>query len=99
MHGMMFDRTKNCWIRSKSFEHKQFLDPRDALSSDDDPFREISDLTVERSVRIRVTHPSGELGATTVVHHDLGGPESSFADVGQDTEHEESGNVNPKLPG
>jgi Leucine-rich repeat (LRR) protein len=99
MHGMMFDRTKNCWIRSKSFEHKQFLDPRDALSSDDDPFREISDLTVEKSVQIRVTHPSMELGATTVVHHDLDGPESSFADVGRDTEHEESENVNPKLPG
>jgi Leucine-rich repeat (LRR) protein len=99
MHGMMFDRTKNCWIRSKSFEHKQFLDPRDALSSDDDPFREISDLTVEKSVQIRVTHPSMELGATTVVHHDLDGPESSFGDVSRDAEHEESEHVNPKLPG
>ena len=103
MHGMTFDRTKNCWIRSKSFEHKQFLDPRDALSSDDDPFREISDLTVEKSVQIRVTHPSMELGATTVVHHELDDPESSFHDVGRDTEREhslqESEYVNPRLPG
>ncbi|GAB7325842.1 hypothetical protein MBLNU13_g09917t1 [Cladosporium sp. NU13] len=103
MHGMTFDRTKNCWIRSKSFEHKQFLDPRDALSSDDDPFREISDLTVEKSVQIRVTHPSMELGATTVVHHELDEPDSSFNDVGRDTEREqslqESEYVNPKLPG
>lgn len=103
MHGMTFDRTKNCWIRSKSFEHKQFLDPRDALSSDDDPFREISDLTVEKSVQIRVTHPSMELGATTVVHHELDEPESSFNDVGRDTEREqslqESEYANPKLPG
>lgn len=103
MHGMTFDRTKNCWIRSKSFEHKQFLDPRDALSSDDDPFREISDLTVERSVQIRVTHPSLELGATTVVHHELDGPRTLFGDPDPATEPEntpqQSAHETPKLPG
>jgi Leucine-rich repeat (LRR) protein len=103
MHGMTYDRSKNCWIRSKSFEHKQFLDPRDALSSDDDPFREISDLTVEKSVQIRVTHPSAELGATTVVHHELDEPRKLFGDAGRETEREESlhesEHLNPKLPG
>lgn len=77
MHGMLFDRNKNCWVRSKSSEHKQFLDPRDALSSDDDPFREISDLTVEKSVRIHVTRPSLE---ATVVHHELDEDGLSFGD-------------------
>ena len=103
MHGMTFDRTKNCWIRSKSSEHKQFLDPRDALSSDDDPFREISDLTVEKSVQIRITHPSLELGATTVVHHELDEPRLLFGGPSRETEREEflleSEHANPKLPG
>ena len=108
VHGMTFDRSKNCWIRSKSFEHKQFLDPRDALSSDDDPFREISDLTVERPIRVHVTHPSQELEATTIVHHELDGTGLSFDDTGveSDVEREDSpqrtqrpGHENPKLPG
>jgi hypothetical protein len=99
MHGMTFDRSKNCWIRSKSFEHKQFLDPRDALSSDDDPFREISDLTVEKSVQIRVTHPSLELGATTVVHHDLDGQRLLFGDGEHDETMQQSVHETPKLPG
>jgi Leucine-rich repeat (LRR) protein len=106
VHGMTFDRSKNCWIRSKSFEHKQFLDPRDALSSDDDPFREISDLTVERPIRVHVTHPSQELEATTIVHHDLDGTGLSYDDTGVESEREDSpqrtqksGHENPKLPG
>jgi Leucine-rich repeat (LRR) protein len=108
VHGMTFDRSKNCWIRSKSFEHKQFLDPRDALSSDDDPFREISDLTVERPIRVHVTHPSQEMEATTIVHHELDGTGLSYDDTGveSDLEREDSpqrtqkpGHENPKLPG
>ena len=108
VHGMTFDRSKNCWIRSKSFEHKQFLDPRDALSSDDDPFREISDLTVERPIRVHVTHPSQELEATTIVHHELDGTGLSYDDTGVDSDVEredspqrtqKSGHENPKLPG
>ena len=108
MHGMLFDRSKNCWIRSKSFEHKQFLDPRDALSSDDDPFREISDLTVEKPIRVHVTHPSQEMEATTIVHHELDGAGLSFDNSGleSDVEREDSpqrvqktGHGNPKLPG
>lgn len=103
MHGMLFDRTKGCWIRSKSSEHKQFLDPRDALSSDDDPFREISDLSVERSVQIRVTHPSLELGATTVVHHELDEPRPWFSNVSPGPQREDtpqqSTHETPKLPG
>lgn len=108
VHGMTFDRSKNCWIRSKSFEHKQFLDPRDALSSDDDPFREISDLTVERPIRVHVTHPSQEMEATTIVHHDAHGTGLSFDDTGVESDvgredspqrTQESGHENPKLPG
>jgi Leucine-rich repeat (LRR) protein len=107
VHGMTFDRSKNCWIRSKSFEHKQFLDPRDALSSDDDPFREISDLTVERPIRVHVTHPSQELEATTIVHHDmLDGTGLSYDDTGVESDREDSpqrtqkhGHENPRLPG
>jgi Leucine-rich repeat (LRR) protein len=103
VHGMTFDRMKNCWIRSKSSEHKQFLDPRDALSSDDDPFREISDLTVDKSVQIRVTQPSLELGATTVVHHELDGTRHLFGRDGFESEREDtpqqSTHENLKLPG
>jgi len=108
MHGMLFDRSKNCWIRSKSFEHKQFLDPRDALSSDDDPFREISDLTVEKPIRVHVTHPSQEMEATTIVHHDLDGTGMTFDNTGVESDMEredspqrvhETGHGNPKLPG
>ncbi|KAM0717268.1 hypothetical protein Q7P37_007120 [Cladosporium fusiforme] len=110
MHGMTYDRTKNCWIRSKSFEHKQFLDPRDALSSDDDPFREISDLTVEKSPRPRrpMRHPSHDAGATTVVHHDLDDTGLSYAEPGskhpsdrKDTPREsnQGPEESPKLPG
>lgn len=108
MHGMTYDKTKNCWIRSKSFEHKQFLDPRDALSSDDDPFREISDLTIEKSARSPLRQPSQEAGATTVVHHELDdtglsnsehGPEDA-ADL-EDTPQESvlRNGQSPRLPG
>lgn len=110
MHGMTYDKTNNCWIRSKSFEHKQFLDPRDALSSDDDPFREISDLTVEKSARSPLRQPSQDAGATTVVHHELddtglsyGEPRAGDADASeyQDTPQESviRPGKSPKLPG
>lgn len=108
MHGMTFDKTKNCWIRSKSSEHKQFLDPRDALSSDDDPFREISDLTVEKSMRILQHRPSQEAGSNTVVHHEFDNTGLSFGDAGLQL-NEERGDTPqqlkisqhevPKLPG
>lgn len=106
MHGMTFDTAKHCWIRSKSFEHKQFLDPRDALSSDDDPFREISDLTVEKSVRVQPRQPSQDAGADTVVHHELDDTGLSFGDEGAESERKDTPQQaeisvpdTPKLPG
>lgn len=66
--GMTFDKDKNRWVRTKSAEHR-FLDPKDALSSDDDPFRDISDLTAEKSVRSGRAPTKNESthGATTVI--------------------------------
>lgn len=49
--GMTFDKEKNRWVRVKSpqKQRKDFLEPPSNLTSDDDPFREISDLKVDES--------------------------------------------------
>lgn len=61
--GMTFDRETQRWIRVKSPERKGamgFLEPPSQLTSDDDPFREISDLPVDEQLEVRRVSSSGK---------------------------------------
>ena len=54
--GMTFDKDKKCWVRvSKSTQkaHGSFLELPSNVTSDDDPFREISDLPVDEQKEMR----------------------------------------------
>ncbi|KAK0877709.1 Protein nud1 [Friedmanniomyces endolithicus] len=74
--GMSFDKETQRWVRAKSPEKQQkerrsFLGPRSIVTSDDDPFREISDLPVDEHVELRRISSSGNtiretISATTV---------------------------------
>lgn len=60
--GMTFDKEKGKWVRLKSPERKQQEDrgtPASNLASDDDPFNNIPDLTIDEAKelhRIRLSH-------------------------------------------
>jgi protein NUD1 len=65
--GMTFDKEQQRWVRMKSPEKKEksgFLEPPSNITSDDDPFREISDLPVDPQVEARRISSSGR---TTVL--------------------------------
>ncbi|KAK0877838.1 Protein nud1 [Friedmanniomyces endolithicus] len=74
--GMSFDKETQRWVRAKSPEKQQkerrsFLGPPSIVTSDDDPFREISDLPVDEHVELRRISSSGNtvretISATTV---------------------------------
>ncbi|KAK5115653.1 hypothetical protein LTR85_009824 [Meristemomyces frigidus] len=57
--GMTFDKESQRWIRVRSPERKGgvpgFLEPPSQLTSDDDPFREISDLPIDEQQEVRHT--------------------------------------------
>ncbi|WPH04473.1 Hypothetical protein R9X50_00736400 [Acrodontium crateriforme] len=53
---MTFDKEKQCWVRVKSPEKKRspgLLEPPSQISSDEDPFQEISDLPVDEQLELR----------------------------------------------
>ncbi|KAK0320056.1 Protein nud1 [Friedmanniomyces endolithicus] len=74
--GMSFDKETQRWVRAKSPEKQQkerrgFLGPPSIVTSDDDPFREISDLPVDEHIELRRISSSGgtvreTISATTV---------------------------------
>ncbi|KAK1811548.1 Protein nud1 [Friedmanniomyces endolithicus] len=74
--GMSFDKETQRWVRAKSPEKQQkerrsFLGPPSIVTSDDDPFREISDLPVDEHIELRRISSSGNtvretISATTV---------------------------------
>lgn len=48
--GMVYDKARQQWVKTKSPQkpvHGSFLEPPSDITSDDDPFREISDLPVD----------------------------------------------------
>ncbi|KAK4574792.1 Protein nud1 [Recurvomyces mirabilis] len=53
--GMTFDKHQQRWVRVKSPEKqkREYLAPPSTLTSDDDPFREISDLHVDEQTELR----------------------------------------------
>ncbi|KAK5134088.1 hypothetical protein LTR08_006978 [Meristemomyces frigidus] len=53
--GMTFDKDSQRWIRAKGPERKEagLLEPPSQLTSDDDPFREISDLPIDEQNETR----------------------------------------------
>ncbi|KAF7196572.1 Septation initiation network scaffold protein cdc11 [Pseudocercospora fuligena] len=63
--SMYFDRNRQQWVKSKSPEKRKsygsFLEPPSNITSDDDPFREISDLPVDerKEEEIRKTSSQG----------------------------------------
>ncbi|KAK4958434.1 Protein nud1 [Elasticomyces elasticus] len=69
--GMVFDKATQRWIRVKSPEKKKksktFLGPPSTLTSDDDPFREISDLPVDEHIESRRISSSGRTGKDDTV--------------------------------
>ncbi|TKA83667.1 hypothetical protein B0A55_00464 [Friedmanniomyces simplex] len=70
--GMTFDKETQRWVRVKSLERQQkkksksFLGPPSTLTSDDDPFREISDLPVDEHTELRRISSSGKTARDTV---------------------------------
>nr|POE72256.1 septation initiation network scaffold protein cdc11 [Quercus suber] len=70
---MTFDKVKKCWVRVRSSENKQskagFLDLPSHVSSEDDPFREISDLPVDEQLESRRSS-----GNTTSAQREKSGP-------------------------
>lgn len=65
--GMTFDKAQKRWVRLKSPEKKEksgYLEPPSNLSSDDDPFRDISDLAVDQKEEARRISATGK---TTVI--------------------------------
>lgn len=66
--GMTFDKDKQRWVRvSKSPEkdHGSFLELPSNVTSDDDPFREISDLPVDQQQELRRISSPGKPGQDT----------------------------------
>ncbi|KXS99744.1 hypothetical protein AC578_10403 [Pseudocercospora eumusae] len=63
--SMYFDKNRQQWVKSKSPEKRNpygsFLEPPSNITSDDDPFREISDLPVDerKEEEIRKTSSQG----------------------------------------
>lgn len=76
--GMTFDREKQQWIRVKSPPKRSnagFLEPPSQLTSDDDPFQEISDLLVDerqefRRISGRTPEPLSATADDSVSVHD-----------------------------
>lgn len=76
--GMTFDREKQRWVRVHRSPPKQqgsFLELPSNVTSDDDPFREISDLPVDEQKELRrISSPSkrtdsaGEIDGKTSIH-------------------------------
>ncbi|GAB7361708.1 hypothetical protein MBLNU230_g1755t1 [Neophaeotheca triangularis] len=66
--GMTFDREKNRWVRVKSPQKKKsdFLEPPSNITSDDDPFREISDLKVDDPKEQRPVSGTSQTGSARV---------------------------------
>ncbi|EMC91837.1 hypothetical protein BAUCODRAFT_143350 [Baudoinia panamericana UAMH 10762] len=65
--GMTFDKEQQRWTRLKSpekVEKDDFLGLASHLSSDDDPFREISDLPVDEQTELRRISDSGAPATT-----------------------------------
>ncbi|KAK5117251.1 hypothetical protein LTR62_005868 [Meristemomyces frigidus] len=63
--GMNFDKEQQRWVRVKSPEKRKndiYLAPPSTLTSDDDPFREISDLPVDEQTELRRISSSGKSG-------------------------------------
>ncbi|QIW99086.1 hypothetical protein AMS68_004604 [Peltaster fructicola] len=61
--GMTFDKDKQQWVRTRTAEHKPdngYLNVHEShITSEDDPFREISDLVVdENSEKRRISSPA-----------------------------------------
>ncbi|KAH9845020.1 Leucine-rich repeat protein [Teratosphaeria destructans] len=66
--GMVFDKVQQRWVRVKSpaKDKSGLLEPPSNITSDDDPFREISDLAVDEQVELRRISSSGRSVKQTV---------------------------------
>ncbi|KAF2766301.1 hypothetical protein EJ03DRAFT_330267 [Teratosphaeria nubilosa] len=82
--GMVFDKVQQRWVRVKGSAKKEksgLLEPPSNITSDDDPFREISDLAVDEQVELRRISSSGR----TVKQTGQSSREEITADVQQST--------------
>jgi hypothetical protein len=82
--GMTFDKDQQRWVRvTKSPEksHGSFLELPSNVTSDDDPFREISDLPVDEQKEIRRISSPGK--GVEVEHRKSSGHEQAVAGNGQ----------------
>lgn len=70
--GMTFDKEKQRWVRAKASNRRSelFLEPPSTLTSDDDPFREISDLPIDEVKEQNMSRPTskGKLAANDIEH-------------------------------
>ena len=63
--GMTFDKDKQLWVRASKSPEKangSFLELPSQVTSDDDPFREISDLPVDEQKELRRISSPGKIG-------------------------------------
>lgn len=98
--GMTFDKQQQRWVRVNKSPAKStgsFLELPSTVTSDDDPFREISDLPVDEHKELRRISSPGkfvdgnpEPGQTTSIQDHLGQPESEPRGVESRTTSQET---------
>lgn len=79
--GMTFDKAQQRWVRLKSPERKEksgFLELPSNLSSDDDPFRDISDLAVDNKEEARRISSASK--TTVIANQPLKDVQNEFKD-------------------